>query len=224
MQQNISLVYDLLFLIVFAVVAVCSWHKGFLASLAELIGAVFGVGIAVWASQTAAPQIYEKFLSVSVANRVELALRESNGNIAEALQGISFLPESMQQSLLNLLNDAGSDVPAKIAEALQPLILPFVQVLLFVVLCVLVRWVFRLLVGALRWFNGRAAAGQRQPPAGSGAGPGQRRGGLLAAGAGAVVFGGRYRGQALLAERLHTQSKRGLRHFRQHQPLCLMGM
>ena len=140
MQQNISLVYDLLFLIVFAVVAVCSWHKGFLASLAELIGAVFGVGIAVWASQTAAPQIYEKFLSASVANRVELALRESNGNIAEALQGISFLPESMQQSLLNLLNDAGSDVPAKIAEALQPLILPFVQVLLFVVLCVLVRW------------------------------------------------------------------------------------
>lgn len=148
MQQNISLVYDLLFLIVFAVVAVCSWHKGFLASLAELIGAVFGVGIAVWASQTAATQIYEKFLSASVANRVELALRESNGNIAEALQGISFLPESMQQSLLNLLNDA------KIAEALQPLILPFVQVLLFVVLCVLVRWVFRLLVGALRWFNG----------------------------------------------------------------------
>mgnify|MGYP000354503892 CR=1 FL=1 len=134
MQQNISLIYDLLFLIVFAVVAVCSWHKGFLASLAELIGAVFGVGIAVWASQTAAPQIYEKFLSASVANRVELALRESNGNIAEALQGISFLPESMQQSLLNLLNDAGSDVPAKIAEALQPLILPFVQVLLFVVL------------------------------------------------------------------------------------------
>ena len=154
MQQNISLVYDLLFLIVFAVVAVCSWHKGFLASLAELIGAVFGVGIAVWASQTAAPQIYEKFLSASVANRVELALRESNGNIAEALQGISFLPESMQQSLLNLLNDAGSDVPAKIAEALQPLILPFVQVLLFVVLCVLVRWVFRLLGLVLGLANG----------------------------------------------------------------------
>ena len=154
MQQNISLVYDLLFLIVFAVVAVCSWHKGFLASLAELIGAVFGVGIAVWASQTAAPQIYEKFLSASVANRVELALRESNGNIAEALQGISFLPESMQQSLLNLLNDAGSDVPAKIAGALQPLILPFVQVLLFVVLCVLVRWVFRLLGLVLGLANG----------------------------------------------------------------------
>lgn len=87
MQQNISLVYDLLFLIVFAVVAVCSWHKGFLASLAELIGAVFGVGIAVWASQTAAPQIYEKFLSASVANRVELALRESNGNHCRGFAG-----------------------------------------------------------------------------------------------------------------------------------------
>ena len=221
MQQNISLVYDLLFLIVFAVVAVCSWHKGFLASLAELIGAVFGVGIAVWASQTAAPQIYEKFLSASVANRVELALRESNGNIAEALQGISFLPESMQQSLLNLLNDAGSDVPAKIAEALQPLILPFVQVLLFVVLCVLVRWVFRLLVGALRWFNGVPLLGSVNRLLGLVLGLAN---GAVAAGAGAVVFGGRYRGQALLAERLHTQPKRGLRHFRQHQPLCLMGM
>ncbi len=32
MQQNISLIYDLLFLIVFAVVAVCSWHKGFLSA------------------------------------------------------------------------------------------------------------------------------------------------------------------------------------------------
>ena len=130
MQQNISLIYDLLFLIVFAVVAVCSWHKGFLASLAELIGAVFGVGIAVWASQTAAPQIYEKFLSASVANRVELALRESNGNIAEALQGISFLPESMQQSLLNLLNVGqllhlrlqGQDLVLQRVDALQFLV------------------------------------------------------------------------------------------------------
>ena len=199
-----------------AQVPVCSWHKGFLASLAELIGAVFGVGIAVWASQTAAPQIYEKFLSASVANRVELALRESNGNIAEALQGISFLPESMQQSLLNLLNDAGSDVPAKIAEALQPLILPFVQVLLFVVLCVLVRWVFRLLVGALRWFNGVPLLGSVNRLLGLVLG--------LANGAVDCWLLALALWQALLADRLHTQPKRGLRHFRQHQPLCLMGM
>lgn len=154
MQENISLIYDLIFLVLFAVVAVRSWHRGFLASLAELIGAIFGVGIAIWASQTIAPQIYEKFLGASVADRVEAAITQSNGNIAEALQGITFLPESMQQSLLDMLTNAGSDVPAKVAEALQPLILPFVQVLLFVVLCVLVRWVFRLLVSVLRWFNG----------------------------------------------------------------------
>ena len=58
MQQNIPLIYDLIFLLLFAVVAVRNWHRGFLASLAELIGAIFGVGIAVWASQTAAPQIF----------------------------------------------------------------------------------------------------------------------------------------------------------------------
>ena len=154
MQQNIFLIYDLTFLLLFAVVAVRNWHRGFLASLAELIGAIFGVGIAVWASQTAAPQIYEKFLSASVAERVETAISQSNGDIAQAVQGSSFLPETMQQTLQNLLTDAGSDVSAKVADALQPLILPFVQVLLFVVLCLLVRWVFRLLVGVLRWFNG----------------------------------------------------------------------
>ena len=154
MQQNISLIYDLVFLVLFAVVAVSNWHKGFLASLAELIGAIFGVGISVWASRTLAPQLYDNFLSASVADRVETAIQQSNGNIAEALQGISFLPDTVRDSLTQMLTDAGSDVPAKIAEALQPLILPFVQVLLFVVLCVLVRWVFRLLVGILRWFNG----------------------------------------------------------------------
>lgn len=90
MQQNISLVYDLLFLIVFAVVAVCSWHKGFLASLAELIGAVFGVGIAVWASQTAAPQIYEKFLSASVANRVELACVNPTATLPRLCRALAF--------------------------------------------------------------------------------------------------------------------------------------
>ena len=154
MQQNIPLIYDLIFLLLFAVVAVRNWHRGFLASLAELIGAIFGVGIAVWASQTAAPQIYEKFLSASVAERVETAISQSNGDIAQALQGISFLPEAMQQTLLNLLTDAGSDVSAKVADSLQPLILPFVQVLLFVVLCLLVRWVFRLLGLVLGLANG----------------------------------------------------------------------
>ena len=154
MQQNIPLIYDLIFLLLFAVVAVRNWHRGFLASLAELIGAIFGVGIAVWASQTAAPQIYEKFLSASVAERVETAISQSNGDIAQALQGISFLPEAMQQTLQNLLTDAGSDVSAKVADALQPLILPFVQVLLFVVLCLLVRWVFRLLGLVLGLANG----------------------------------------------------------------------
>lgn len=60
-------IYDLIFLAVFAFAAVASWQKGFLASLTELIGAVLGVGIAVWASRTLAPPIYDQFVSGSVS-------------------------------------------------------------------------------------------------------------------------------------------------------------
>ena len=39
-------IYDLLFVIVFAFAAVSSWRKGFLASLAELVGTVVAAGVA----------------------------------------------------------------------------------------------------------------------------------------------------------------------------------
>ena len=43
MSFSPALVYDFIFLAVFSFAAVKSWQKGFLAGLAELIGAVLGV-------------------------------------------------------------------------------------------------------------------------------------------------------------------------------------
>ena len=147
-------IYDFLFLLVFAFAAVSSWRKGFLAGLTELIGAVVGIGVAVWASRTLAPPIYEQFLSGSVSEKVEAAVGQSGGDLAAAVQGMDFLPETVRSALTQLVQGAGDTLPAQITTALEPILLPFVQGLLFVVLCTVVRWVFRLLVGLFRHVNG----------------------------------------------------------------------
>ena len=132
-------IYDLLFLILFAYAAAASWRKGFLAGLTELIGAVLGVGVAVWASRTLAPPIYEQFVSGSVSEKVEAAVAQSGGDLAAAVQGMDFLPAAVRDTLAQLVQGAGDTLPEQITTALQPILLPFVQVLLFVVLCMVVR-------------------------------------------------------------------------------------
>ena len=149
-----SLIYDLLFLAVFSFAAVKSWQKGFLAGLAELIGAVFGVGVAVWGSRTLAPGIYEKFLSDTVTEKVETAVAQSGGDIAAAVQGLDFLPDSLRTTLTEAIQTAGGQLPEKVTSLLEPVILPLVQVVLFVLLCVVVRWAFGLLIAVLRGING----------------------------------------------------------------------
>ena len=149
-----SLIYDLLFLAVFSFAAVKSWQKGFLAGLAELIGAVLGVGVAVWGSRTLAPGIYEKFLSDTVAEKVEAAVAQSGGDIAAAVQGLDFLPDSLRTTLTGAIQTAGGQLPEKVTSLLEPVILPLVQVVLFVLLCVVVRWAFSLLIAVLRGING----------------------------------------------------------------------
>ena len=84
-------IYDVLFLALFAFAAVLSWRKGFLAGLMELIGAVLGVGVAVWASRALAPAVYTQFLSGSVTEKVQAAVAQSGGDLAAAVQALHIL-------------------------------------------------------------------------------------------------------------------------------------
>lgn len=154
MSFSPALIYDLIFLVVFSFTAVKSWQKGFLAGLMELLGAVLGVGIAVWGSRSLAPTIYTQFLSGSVTEKVQTAVAQSGGDIAAALQGLDFLPESLRSTLAAAVQTAGDQLPEKITALLEPVIVPLVQVVVFVLLCLVVRWVFALLVRLLRHING----------------------------------------------------------------------
>ena len=93
------------------------------------------------------------FFSDSVSTRVEQAVAQSGGDIAAAVQGLDFLPESIRAALAAGLQTAGDQLPEKINALLEPLFLPLVQALLFVLLCMIVRWVFALLVRLLRGVN-----------------------------------------------------------------------
>ena len=77
MSFSPALIYDFLFLAIFSFAAVKSWQKGFLAGLTELVGAVLGVGVAVWGSRTLAPEVYTRFFSDSVTARVNEAVAVS---------------------------------------------------------------------------------------------------------------------------------------------------
>ena len=148
-----ALVYDFIFLAVFAFAAVKSWQKGFLAGLTELIGAVLGVGVAVWGSRTLAPEVYSRFFSDAVSSRVDQAVSQSGGDLAAAVQKLDFLPDTVRTAMANTLQTAGDQLPERVTALLEPLFLPLVQVLLFVLLALIVRWVFALLVRLLRGVN-----------------------------------------------------------------------
>ena len=152
MSFSPALVYDFIFLAVFSFAAVKSWQKGFLAGLTELIGAVLGVGIASWGSRTLAPEVYLNFFSDSVSTRVEQTVAQSGGDIAAAVQGLDFLPESIRAALAAGLQTAGDQLPEKINALLEPLFLPLVQAVLFVLLCMIVRWVFCAASILSRWW------------------------------------------------------------------------
>ena len=153
MSFSPAVVYDIIFLVVFSFAAVKCWQKGFLAGLMELIGAVLGVGIAVWGSRTLAPEVYSRFFSDAVTDWVDQAVAQSGGDMAAMVQGLDFLPESLRDAAANALQTAGDLLPEKVNALLEPLFLPLVQVLLFVILCLVVRWVFALLVRLLRGVN-----------------------------------------------------------------------
>ena len=195
MSFSPAILYDILFLIVFSFAAVKSWQKGFLAGLAELIGAVLGVGIAVWGSRALAPEIYQRFFSDAIANKVDQAVAQSGGDMAAAVQGLDFLPESLRTAVAAGLQTAGGQLPEKITALRRGTV-----------------GVRPAGTSAAR-HQRRAAGRRRQPPAGPGTGLVHRRTGLLAAGSGALVPCQRHRGRAGLAEHRRIAAQRRVQLF-----------
>lgn len=145
--------YDLLFVVVLILTASSGWRRGFLSSLMLLIGGVAGIFGAVLVARTAGPVIYNDYVGASIAEKVSATLAESGGDAAAAVQSLTFLPESIRQTLVDTMTEITGEATPHVIEVLEPIVLPLIQVILFLVVCVAVRWLFRALAWALRGCN-----------------------------------------------------------------------
>ena len=145
--------YDLLFVVVLILTASSGWRRGFVSSLMLLIGGVAGIFGAVLVARTAGPVIYNDYVGASIAEKVSSTLAESGGDAAAAVQSLTFLPESIRQTLVDTMTEITGEATPHVIEVLEPIVLPLIQVILFLVVCVAVRWLFRALAWALRGCN-----------------------------------------------------------------------
>lgn len=145
--------YDLLFVVVLILTASSGWRRGFVSSLMLLIGGVAGIFGAVLVARTAGPVIYNDYVGASIAEKVSAALAESGGDAAAAVQSLTFLPESIRRTLVDTMTEITGEATPHVIEVLEPIVLPLIQVILFLVVCVAVRWLFRALAWALRGCN-----------------------------------------------------------------------
>lgn len=148
-----GLLYDILFAVILFLTTLYGWKRGFLSSLVLLAGAVVSIFGAVWVARAAGPVIYNNYVGEAIAQKVSAALAESGGDVAAAVQGLSFLPETIRNALAGTLTEISGEATPHVVEVLEPIVLPLIQVILFLVVCLVVRWVFRALAWAMRGCN-----------------------------------------------------------------------
>lgn len=150
---NIGLVYDLIFVVVLFWAAFRSMKNGFASGLMGLVGNVAGIIGGVWATRAWGPALYRDYLGVAVGQRVSEAIADYSGDLTQAVQGLDFLPASWRAALVQLVQAGGETATPQIVAALEPLLMPLVQAVLFLLVCLLVRGLCHLLARVLRFVN-----------------------------------------------------------------------
>lgn len=154
MEYSITgLLYDILFAAVLIFTAAYGWKRGFISALILLVGAVVAVFGAVWVAQTFAPGIYDNYVGTTIAQQVSDTLAANGGDAVAAVQGMDFLPESIRAGLVTALTELSGEAAPQVAAVLEPVILPMIQVILFLVSCIVIRWAFRALAWTMRGCN-----------------------------------------------------------------------
>lgn len=158
MSLSFGLIYDLVFAVILVITALYGRHQGLLAGLMGLAGAVLGILGAVWAANWLAPILYTDHIGVTVAQTVTDALVNQGENLPAVMEEyLGFLPKELfDQVTVQLqaaLESSSADISRQVVAALEPIFLPLLQAVIFLVLCTVIRWVFRLLAKLLRQCN-----------------------------------------------------------------------
>lgn len=157
MTQYIGIVYDVIFLLLVLGAAEAGRRRGFASGLVSLIGSVAGIIGGTYGTRVWAGGIYDKYVASHVTDVVADTLEKTGGDLAQAIHALTFLPQSIQQKLIDTVSAASSNAVPQVVNALEPLFLPVIQAVVFLSVWIVVRVLCRML--------GRGAARHQRHPA-----------------------------------------------------------
>lgn len=153
MTQYIGIVYDVIFLLLVLGAAEAGRRRGFASGLVSLIGSVAGIIGGTYGTRVWAGGIYDKYVASHVTDVVADTLEKTGGDLAQAIHALTFLPQSIQQKLINTVSAASSNAVPQVLNALEPLFLPVIQAVVFLSVWIVVRVLCRMLGRVLRGIN-----------------------------------------------------------------------
>ncbi len=159
-QSVFGIVYDVIFVLLVLAVAYTGMRRGFVSGLLNLGGSIAGIIGGVLGARQWAPQIYANYLGERIGERVRQAVAEYGADAAGAVEAIPFLPQEIKGELVSIVDGAAEDMVPRIVRLLEPVVLPIVQGLLFLIICLVVYTAVRILARALRSINSLPVLGQ----------------------------------------------------------------
>ena len=145
MTQYIGIVYDVIFLLLVLGAAEAGRRRGFASGLVSLIGSVAGIIGGTYGTRVWAGGIYDKYVASHVTDVVADTLEKTGGDLAQAIHALTFLPQSIQQKLIDTVSAASSNAVPQVVNALEPLFLPVIQAVVFLSVWIVVRVLCRML-------------------------------------------------------------------------------
>ena len=128
-------------------------RRGFASGLVSLIGSVAGIIGGTYGTRVWAGGIYDKYVAGHVTDVVADTLEKTGGDLAQAIHALTFLPQSIQQKLIDTVSAASSNAVPQVVNALEPLFLPVIQAVVFLSVWIVVRVLCRMLGRVLRGIN-----------------------------------------------------------------------
>lgn len=119
----------------------------------SLIGSVAGIIGGTYGTRVWAGGIYDKYVASHVTDVVADTLEKTGGDLAQAIHALTFLPQSIQQKLIDTVSAASSNAVPQVVNALEPLFLPVIQAVVFLSVWIVVRVLCRMLGRVLRGIN-----------------------------------------------------------------------
>lgn len=152
-MQFIGIIYDVIFLLLVLGAAEIGRRRGFASGLVGLVGSVAGIIGGTYGSRVWAGGIYDKYIASHITDVVTEALAKTGGDLAQAINALTFLPQAVQQKLIDTVNAASNSAVPQVVSALEPLFLPVVQAVVFLAVWIVVRVLCRMLGRVLRGIN-----------------------------------------------------------------------